>query len=350
MRPLSHSTISALQQKGFTKRDPILLRIFKQESELEVWKKSSKNGQFRKFKSYEICRWSGKLGPKFQEGDRQAPEGFYEVTPALMNPNSSYHLSFNLGFPNAFDQAHDRTGTHLMVHGACSSAGCYAMEDEQIEEIYALAREAFRGGQKAFQVQAFPFRMTPENMAMNAASEHMSFWRMLKEGHDHFEVTRRAPKVDVCERRYVFNAETGEFDPTGPCPELEVPESIQVAVADKQAEDQAEERIVLAKLEEQRIKEEENLAREQAIMVARAEAEAERAGPVALTPASAPIVKATDAVRDGLERLNPFRRPAAPVPVTTPPSPAETAQDAVTAAIGDTGDQPISVPVLSYVP
>jgi len=250
LKPLPYATVAALEKKGMTPADPILLRIYKQESELEVWKKSSTNGEFKKFRTYDICRWSGALGPKHKEGDRQAPEGFYHVTPALMNPNSSYHLSFNLGFPNRFDRAHGRTGSHLMVHGACSSAGCYAMEDPQIEEIYALAREAFDAGQPHFQVQAFPFRMTPQNLALHASDENMPFWQMLKEGHDHFEVTRREPDVEVCGRRYVFNAEAeGErFVSTAACPDYEVPESIRLAVETKNQQDMSEKATILAEM------------------------------------------------------------------------------------------------------
>lgn len=252
LKPLSYRTLTDLQQKGLSPADPILMRIFKAESELEVWKLSAVDGKYRHFKTYEICKWSGELGPKFKEGDRQAPEGFYHVTPALMNPNSSFHLSFNIGFPNSFDRSHGRTGSHLMVHGECSSAGCYAMENDQIEEIYALARDAFAAGQKAFQVQAFPFRMTPKNMAMHAENPHMSFWRTLKQGHDHFEVTRQQPNVDVCGRTYKFNAEPvggARFIPHAACPAYEVPEEIAVAVAAKQYEDSNQEQIILASMQ-----------------------------------------------------------------------------------------------------
>jgi len=146
-----------------------------------------------------------------KQGDRQAPEGFYMITPGLMNPNSAYYLAFNMGFPNAFDRSLNRSGANLMVHGDCSSAGCYAMTDDQIGEIFALARESFEGGQRAFQVQAYPFRMTPLNLAKHRNNPNIAFWRMLKEGNDHFEVTREEPKVEVCDRRYVFNAIP--FDP-----------------------------------------------------------------------------------------------------------------------------------------
>jgi murein L,D-transpeptidase YafK len=242
-QPLSPKIVAEIEQKDMSKESPILVRIFKEEAELEVWKQT-REGRYALLKTYPICRWSGELGPKIREGDRQAPEGFYTITPGQMNPNSSYYLAFNMGYPNSFDRAHGRTGSQLMVHGDCSSRGCYAMTDEQMGEIYALARESFFGGQKAFQVQAFPFRMTPRNMARHRANPHLAFWRNLKQGYDHFEVTRLQPKVDVCEKRYVFNAEApGEastplaFSPTGTCPTYEVPADILAAVQEKQQRD-----------------------------------------------------------------------------------------------------------------
>jgi murein L,D-transpeptidase YafK len=223
-----------------SKESPILVRIFKEESELEVWKEDQ-SGRMALLKTYPICRWSGDLGPKMREGDRQAPEGFYTITPSLMNPNSSYYLSVNMGFPNAYDRANNRTGAFLMIHGDCSSRGCYAMTDEQIAEIYALARESFFGGQSSFQIQAFPFRMTPQNMARHRNSPHMAFWKMLKTGYDHFEVTRQEPKVDVCERRYVFNTEAkGRYVSTASCPALTTPDDVLAAVRTKQQRDEAQ--------------------------------------------------------------------------------------------------------------
>src|SRR4051794_41459183 len=152
-----------------------------------------------------------------------------------MNPNSSRYLAINTRFPNAFDKANGRSGQFLMIHGDCASAGCYAMTDEQIAEIYALAREAFFGGQKSFQIQAYPFRMTPINMARHRNSPHMAFWRMLKQGYDHFEVTRLEPKLDVCDRHYVFNAQSSsKFSPADRCPAYTVPQEIASAVRDKE--------------------------------------------------------------------------------------------------------------------
>ena len=219
LRPLSSELAAEMEKKSMPKESPILVRIFKEESELEVWKQDA-NGQFALLKTYPICRWSGELGPKVKEGDRQAPEGFYAITPGQMNPNSNYYLAFNLGFPNAFDRANDRSGAFLMVHGDCSSSGCYAMTDEQIQEIYTLGRDAFLGGQKSFQVQAYPFHMTAANLAKHRNNPAMPFWRNIKEGNDHFMVSRAEPKVDVCEKHYVFDAEApaGSFHGKEKCP------------------------------------------------------------------------------------------------------------------------------------
>ena len=237
--PIPRDALEIMRARGMTPSSPIMIRIFKEEAILEVWKQND-TGRFELVKSYEICAYSGKPGPKFKEGDRQAPEGFYLVGRPQMNPRSSYHLAFNLGFPNAYDRSHGRTGTHLMVHGDCSSAGCYAMTDEGVAEIYAFARDALQGGrQDKFQVQAFPFRMTPENMALHADHEHFEYWSMIKQGYDHFELTKVPPKVDVCEKRYVFNMESeGQFSASAPCPDMSMPPSLLQAYQAMQAEHQ----------------------------------------------------------------------------------------------------------------
>src|SRR5579872_372672 len=206
MKELSPQMLAQLQAKNMPKESPILIRIFKEESELEVWKQDT-SGRYALLKVYPICRWSGDLGPKVKEGDRQAPEGFYPITPGLMNPNSNYYLAINTGFPNVYDKANNRHGAFLMIHGDCSSRGCYAMTDEEIGEIYSLAREAFLGGQPSFQIQAYPFRMTGANLARHRTNPNMPFWRMIKVGNDHFETTHLEPKVDVCNRHYVFDAQ-----------------------------------------------------------------------------------------------------------------------------------------------
>ena len=209
LAPLSDKMVATLAEKNMDKESPILVRLFKEESEFEVWKKN-RDGEFALLKTYPICRWSGDLGPKKREGDRQAPEGFYTISPGQMNPQSNYYLAFNTGYPNAYDRAWGYTGSELMVHGDCSSRGCYAMTDEQIQEIYALARESFFGGQKDFQLQAFPFRMTALNMAKHRNNPNLAFWKMIKEGYDNFEATHQEPKVAVCEKHYVFDAAAPE--------------------------------------------------------------------------------------------------------------------------------------------
>jgi murein L,D-transpeptidase YafK len=243
MKELSPDMLTMLEQKKMPKDSPILVRIFKEESELEVWKQDT-TGRYELLKVYPICRWSGDLGPKVKEGDRQAPEGFYPITPGLMNPNSSYYLAINTGFPNAYDRANDRHGNFLMIHGDCSSRGCYAMTDEQIGEIYSLAREAFLGGQKEFQVQAYPFRMTPANLARHRNNPNMAFWKMIKDGDDHFLVSHMEPKVDVCDRRYVFDAVPPAnstkpllFSPTGRCPAFDIDPQVAEAAMDKKRND-----------------------------------------------------------------------------------------------------------------
>jgi murein L,D-transpeptidase YafK len=242
-QPVPPKLVAAIQEKNMDLQSPILVRLFKQEAELEVWKQD-RTGVFQLLKTYPICRWSGDLGPKVREGDRQAPEGFYAISPGQMNPQSAYYLSFNTGYPNAFDKSLGRTGSQLMVHGDCSSRGCYAMTDEQIAEIYSLGRESFFGGQRAFQLQAYPFRMIPANFAKHRNNPNMPFWKMLKEGYDHFEVTRQEPKVDFCEHKYVFDAAPPpgstkplKFDASAKCPTYQVPADIADAVREKERHD-----------------------------------------------------------------------------------------------------------------
>src|SRR5713226_8426311 len=245
-QPVPAKLVADMTEKDMDLQSPMLVRLFKQEAELEVWKQD-RSGRFALLKTYPICRWSGDLGPKVREGDRQAPEGFYSISPGQMNPQSAYYLSFNTGYPNAFDKALGRSGSQLMVHGDCSSRGCYAMTDEQIAEIYSLGRESFFGGQRAFQLQAYPFKMTPMNMAKHRSNPNMPFWKMIKEGYDHFEVTRQEPKVDFCEKKYVFDAAKPPnatkdlvFDAAGQCPAYVIPDEVAEAVRQKQQDDQAE--------------------------------------------------------------------------------------------------------------
>ncbi len=200
----------ALAEKDLALGAPVFLRIVKTthvndaQGHLEAFV-ATEAGEFRLFKRWSICTYSGDLGPKLKEGDGQSPEGFYFVKASAMNPYSSYHLSFNLGFPNAYDRALGRTGSFLMVHGDCVSIGCYAMTDEGIEEIYTLMTAAFKAGQPFIRTHVFPFPMTSENMRAFEDNPNYDFWENLKQGWDAFEETKTPPNVEVNNKRYVFN-------------------------------------------------------------------------------------------------------------------------------------------------
>ena len=198
--------VGELAGKGFVLGDAAHVRIFKRERVLEVWMRHDA-GAFALAKSYPICRFSGGLGPKLQEGDKQAPEGFYRVAAKQLNPHSRHHLAFNLGFPNALDRELGRTGSALMVHGGCSSVGCYAMTDAQIDEIYAVVEAALRRGQGEVDVAIFPFRLTEAALAAEAHSEWQPFWQNLKQGFDLFETEHAPPPVAACNGAYLFGPE-----------------------------------------------------------------------------------------------------------------------------------------------
>lgn len=193
---------------GFVLGDRAHIRIFKQEKRLELWLQR-RDGRFALFRGYDICRFSGGLGPKLREGDRQSPEGFYRVSKSQLNPNSRHHLSFNLGFPNAYDRQLGRTGSALMVHGGCTSIGCYAITDEKVDEVYAVVEAALEAGQDAVDVHAFPFRMTEAALARESDNLWLPYWRNLKQGFDLFEATATPPAVSACRGEYRFGAEAG---------------------------------------------------------------------------------------------------------------------------------------------
>ncbi|MDQ0396290.1 L,D-transpeptidase family protein [Labrys monachus] len=232
--PIPEALRADMAAKDMPRSAPILVRVYKKESELELWKQTS-SGHFALLKTYPICRWSGQLGPKKNEGDRQVPEGFYSVGQSQLNPNSNYYLSFDVGYPNNFDRQLGRAGGNIMVHGSCSSRGCFAMTDGQMAELYSVAREALQGGQPAFQLQSYPFRMTAENLAQARRNPNIGFWQNLKEGSDNFEVTKQAVKVDVCKGRYVFNGENGTACGLSP-----ISRDVATAVIEKKRHDDAE--------------------------------------------------------------------------------------------------------------
>lgn len=181
--------------------DRLYLRLLKAEDKLELWV-TSDGKKYNLYKTYIICTYSGGLGPKKRQGDGKSPEGFYSTNKKLLNPNSQYHLSFNIGYPNAFDRANGYTGNFLMVHGGCGSAGCYAMTDPVMTEIYGLVEQALNSGQKSIPIHIFPFAMTAENMKNHLESRDFSFWLTLKPVYDYFEQTQQVPEVVVENKRY----------------------------------------------------------------------------------------------------------------------------------------------------
>ncbi|MGE0055851.1 MAG: murein L,D-transpeptidase family protein [Hyphomicrobium sp.] len=202
-----------LKQKGVSIRAPILIRIFKAESELEVWKE--KQGQMVLFATYPICHWSGMLGPKLREGDKQAPEGFYTITKRQLYHAGRWPRSLLLNYPNIYDQAEARTGSDILIHGGCTSVGCFAMTNPVSDEIHRLTESAIDGGQQDVPIHVFPFRMTEENVKSHPSTAWSGFWANLKEGYDAFELTKRIPHVSVCSSRYTFSESSGSSN-TGP--------------------------------------------------------------------------------------------------------------------------------------
>jgi murein L,D-transpeptidase YafK len=190
-----------LAEAGVTSGAPVLMRIFKQTSELEIW--MEKGDRFHLFATYPICHWSGTLGPKLREGDKQTPEGFYTIASRQMHHVGRWPRSINLGFPNAFDRAHDRDGSYILMHGGCSSVGCVAMTNPVIGEIYGLVKSAIQGGQRHVPVHVFPFRLTDEALAAHSESPWHGFWTTLQAGYKSFERTGRPPRVSVCEGQYL---------------------------------------------------------------------------------------------------------------------------------------------------
>jgi murein L,D-transpeptidase YafK len=190
-----------LAARGMALGKPVLIRIFKLEGQLEVWMDAGRG--FELFTSYPICNWSGTLGPKLAEGDKQSPEGLYSIGPRQLRRIGRWPRSLDIGFPNTFDRALGRTGSYVLVHGGCTSTGCFAMTDPAIADIFRLSEAALAQGQTGIQVHAFPFRMTPENLAAHAGSEWSGFWLNLKEAYDLFERTRVPPAVSVCNNHYV---------------------------------------------------------------------------------------------------------------------------------------------------
>lgn len=207
VQAVSETTVGVtetLSQKQIRKGAPVYIQIIKADDVLRLYLQTE-DGTYDLFRTYHICAWSGRLGPKLREGDGQSPEGFYSIKPDQMNPNSSFHLSFNLGYPNQYDRAHGRTGTFLMVHGNCVSIGCYAMTDESISEIWTLMVWAFEDGQTAIPVHIFPFELSDSNLERYGDHEWIEFWRTLQPAWKVFLEKKIPPSISIAGRDYLVN-------------------------------------------------------------------------------------------------------------------------------------------------
>lgn len=194
----------ALKPLGAKVGDPVFIRILKEERKLTLFIRPEGEEVFHVVKSFPVLALSGGLGPKMREGDAQGPEGFYATKSTMLNPNSSYHLSFNIGYPNAYDQALKRTGTFIMVHGKKVSIGCFAIGDEGIEQVYTFVAAALSAGQREVPIHIYPFALTDEKLEARADSEHIAFWRELKPFWDFTEENKKPPAVGVANNRYIL--------------------------------------------------------------------------------------------------------------------------------------------------
>lgn len=203
LAPQTFALVAATESVGATATSPVLIRIFKQSNELELWRKTSK-GHYALVNTFTICAYSGDIGPKFKQGDRQAPEGFYSIGSSQLNYHSVRFLSLNTGFPNNYDRTHRLTGNALMIHGGCDSAGCYAIRDAPMQDLFAAVRDALKAGQKSVQLHIYPFRMSNINMLLNRDSKHIEFWQQLKAGYDQFNLTQQDLNIAVVKGKYVI--------------------------------------------------------------------------------------------------------------------------------------------------
>jgi murein L,D-transpeptidase YafK len=176
----------------------LFLRAFKTSRRLEAWGRNQGQGQFVLLRTFRLAGTSGTLGPKRQAGDGQIPEGFYTVN--RFNPDSKYHLSLGLDYPNAADQHRAGAldpGNDIFIHGSNETIGCLPITDEGIRELYVLAVEARAAGQTSLSVHIFPFELTADNLARRMTSPHLAFWQQLAPGYQSFEDTHELPPVTI---------------------------------------------------------------------------------------------------------------------------------------------------------
>ncbi|MDX2045256.1 MAG: L,D-transpeptidase family protein [Chitinophagaceae bacterium] len=182
----------------------VYVRSFKFDSELEVWVKNDINAEYKHFKTYKVCALAGTLGPKRIQGDYQVPEGFYYINE--FNPNSAYHLSLGLNYPNASDKVladSIQPGGDIYIHGSCVTQGCIPITNPQIEELYVITSHAKNTGQEFIPVHIFPVRfnvqrsMTYLDKMIKDDADLKTFEKQMKQVFDYFEVTKQLPVIAV---------------------------------------------------------------------------------------------------------------------------------------------------------
>lgn len=193
------ATHALLRRNGLApERLELFVRAFKVGRRVEAWGRNQGQGQFVLLRTFRLAGTSGTLGPKRQAGDGQIPEGFYTIN--RFNPDSKYHLSLGLDYPNAADQLRAGSldpGNDIFLHGSDETIGCLPITDAGIRELYVLAVEARSGGQVSIPVHIFPFELTDENLALRMASPHFPFWQQLAPAYQVFERTHALPAVAI---------------------------------------------------------------------------------------------------------------------------------------------------------
>jgi murein L,D-transpeptidase YafK len=194
--------------KGLKLGSPVFIRVYKQTSEMELW--VQQGPRYVHFKTYGICRWSGFLGPKFYEGDRQSPEGLYRITTSDLIVNRRWDRAMNINFPNSFDSMNGRGGSGILIHGGCGSIGCFAVQNESVEDVYGAVRAALKGGQAYVPVLALPFRFTSLAPEKEDTLQMSEFWADLRRADLLFERDKIPPAAWICDGRYLFADRRGD--------------------------------------------------------------------------------------------------------------------------------------------
>jgi murein L,D-transpeptidase YafK len=195
--------LTLLQNKQIDKNNlKIYLRAFKSEKQIELWGKNDSDTKYMLIKTYDVCRTSGRLGPKRKQGDLQIPEGFYHIN--RFNPNSNFYLSLGINYPNKSDKIlgiKGNLGGDIFIHGACVTIGCLPITDDKIKELYIFCIEARNNGQSKIPITIFPSKLSETEFKRltekySSDSDKVGLWTDLKKGYDIFNKTNQIPTIE----------------------------------------------------------------------------------------------------------------------------------------------------------